>query len=78
MALAVLSLAFSGFERGRADIRPASSWRQVVGAALVCGGLAFLAMDGVAGDGPAGLRLVVVLPFVGAALASIAPFGKQR
>jgi hypothetical protein len=77
-ALAVLAPIFSGFERGRAGIAPAAAWRQVIGAALVCGGLAFLAMDGIAGDGPVGLRLVVILPFIGAALASIAPFGRRK
>ena len=59
--------------------RPAvRRWLLSIGAALVCGGLAFLAMDGVAGDGPLGLRVVVILPFIGAALASIAPFGRKR
>jgi len=74
-ALGVLAVVFSPFERGRAGIVPAAAWRQVTGAALVCGGLAFLALDGVAGDGPMGLRFVVLLPFVGAALASVTPFG---
>jgi len=77
VALAGLAVVFSFFERGRAGIAPASGWRQVTGAALVCGGLAFLALDGVAGSGPLGLRLVVFLPFVGAALASVAPFGSK-
>jgi len=77
IALSVLAPVFSGFERGRAGIAPAPSWRQVIGAVLVCGGLAFLAMDGVAGDGPLGLHVVVILPFIGAALASIAPFGRK-
>jgi len=76
-ALGVLAVVFSPFERGRAGIVAAAGWRQVTGAALVCGGLAFLAMDGVAGDGPMGLRVVVILPFIGAALASVTPFGRR-
>jgi len=76
VALAALTLSFGAFERGRAGVAPATAWRQVIGAAFVCGGLAFLALDGIAGNGPLGLRAVVLLPFVGAALANVAPFGR--
>jgi len=76
VGLAALTLGFSAFERGRAGVAPATAWRQVIGAAFVCGGLAFLALDGIAGNGPLGLRAVVLLPFVGAALANVAPFGR--
>jgi hypothetical protein len=74
--LAGLTLSFSMFERGRARVAPVTAWRQVVGAVFMCGGLAFLALDGIAGNGPLGLRAVVLLPFVGAALANVAPFGR--
>ncbi len=77
IALGGLAVVFNSFERGRAGVAPASAWRQVTGAALVCGGLAFLALDGVAGSGPLGLRPVVILPFVGAVLASVTPFGRR-
>jgi hypothetical protein len=76
VGLAALTLSFSAFERGRAGVAPVTAWRQVLGAAFMCGGLAFLALDGIAGNGPLGLRAVVLLPFVGAALANVAPFGR--
>ncbi len=76
LALMPLALAFGRFERGGAG-RPIMAWRPVVGAALVCGGLALLALDGIAGNGWFGLRLwVLALPFVGAALAGVSPFGR--
>jgi len=72
VALVVLALLFSRFERGGRGKGPAAAWRQVSGAVLVCGGLALLALDGVGADGWLGLRLwVVVLPFIGAALAGV-------
>ncbi len=46
--LAVLSLLFARFERPSARAEtPAAVWRQIAGAALVCFGLALLALDGV-------------------------------
>ncbi|MEE8146485.1 MAG: hypothetical protein V3T24_02680, partial [Longimicrobiales bacterium] len=51
-----------------------AAWRPVAGAALVCGGLALLALHGIAGDGWFGLRIwVLLLPFAGAALAGVNP-----
>ena len=76
VALAGLAMIFGRFERDRPGIPPAAPWRQVLGAVFVCGGLAFLALDGVAGSGALGIRPVALLPFVGAALASVTPFGR--
>ncbi len=75
--LAVLSLLFARFERPSARAEtPAAVWRQIAGAALVCFGLALLALDGVGGDGWLGLRIwVLLLPFAGAALLGLAPLG---
>ena len=73
IALVVFALLFSRFERGGRASRPTVAWRQVVGAALVCGGLALLALDGIGAEGWLGLRVwVVALPFLGAALSGVA------
>jgi surface polysaccharide O-acyltransferase-like enzyme len=77
VALALLALVFSRFERGGKGARPAEAWRQVIGAALVCGGLAMLALQGVGGEGFLGLQLWVALPFAGAWLAGVNPIGKN-
>jgi len=75
-ALSVLALVLARFERGRAGARPAAPWRQVVGASLICSGLALLALGGVGGEGWLGLRVgVMLLPFVGAGLAGVLPIG---
>ncbi|NNG17785.1 MAG: acyltransferase family protein, partial [Gemmatimonadales bacterium] len=58
LALIPFALGFGRFERG-AKGRPIAAWRPVVGAALVCAGLALLALDGIAGTGWLGLRLWV-------------------
>lgn len=71
LALAALALAFGRFERGRPGAKTAPAWRQVAGAILVSGGLALLALDGIAGDGPLGLGWVVAVPFVGAVVAGV-------
>ncbi len=72
VALIPLSLVFGRFERGPRDQGLPSAWRLVTGAVLVCGGLALLALDGVGGSGPLGLRIwVVLVPLVGAALAGV-------
>ena len=43
-------------------------------AAIACAGLAYLALDGVGGDGWLGLRWIpLLLPFVGAGLAGFGP-----
>ena len=71
LALIPFVLAMSRFERPKAksESAVAPSWRLVLGSAVVCLGLALLALDGVAGDGWLGLRSwVLTLPFLGAAL----------
>jgi hypothetical protein len=75
-ALAVCSLSFGRFERGAAPAHAPAAWRQIGGAALVCGGLALLALDGIGADGWLGLRVwVLLLPFAGAALAGVLRVG---
>jgi hypothetical protein len=75
IGLVLFALAFLRFERGGAA-KPVAAWRQVVGAALVCGGLALLALHGIGGDGWLGLRIwVLLLPFAGAVLAGVNPLG---
>ena len=70
-ALVPFALVFGRFERGGPG-GDARAWRLVMGAALVCGGLAFLALDGVGGDGWFGLRVgALALPFAGAAVAGV-------
>ena len=69
VVLLPLVLLLAGFERPRP--RPAGgeppAWRSVLGAVLVGLGIALLALDGVAGEGPLGLRWpVLLLPFLGA------------
>lgn len=77
LALVGFALVFGLFERGGAGGPPAAAWRQIVGAALVCGGLAFLALDGIGGEGWLGLRWwVVLLPLVGAAMAGVNPLAR--
>jgi len=79
IALAGLALVFGIFERGGAGGPPAAAWRQIVGAALICGGLSLLALDGVGGDGWLGLRWwVVALPLVGAVLGGVNPLPRPR
>jgi hypothetical protein len=78
LALVPFALVFGRFERG-ARGRLIAAWRPVAGAALVCAGLALLALDGVAGGGWFGLRMwVLALPFVGAALAGVSPLVGSR
>jgi hypothetical protein len=70
VALVPLALVFSRFERPkevRGDLP--SAWRLVIGALAVSFGMAFLALDGVAGESWLGLRLSVIgMPLAGAAL----------
>jgi hypothetical protein len=76
LALTPLALLFGRFERGRAAVPSATAWRLVIGAAMVCSGLALLALDGIGGGGWLGLRLwVLVLPFAGSVLAGVLPIG---
>jgi hypothetical protein len=75
LGLVLFALAFMRFERG-GGARTVAAWRQVVGAGLVCAGLALLALHGIAGDGPLGLQIwFLLLPFAGAALAGVNPLG---
>jgi fucose 4-O-acetylase-like acetyltransferase len=75
LALLPFALGFGRFERSAAGDRNHPPWRLVSGAMLICAGLALLALDGVAGDGWLGLRVVVLLlPFAGAVLAGVNPF----
>lgn len=76
LALAILAVGFGRFERGGAAA-PSAAWRLVAGAALVCGGLALLALHGIGGEGWLGLRIwLLALPFVGAVLAGVNPFAR--
>ncbi len=79
VGLAGFALVFGIFERGGAGGPAAAAWRQIVGAALICGGLSLLALDGVGGDGWLGLRWwVVLLPLVGAVLGGVNPLPRTR
>ncbi|NIM51285.1 MAG: acyltransferase family protein [Gemmatimonadales bacterium] len=79
LALAAFALAFGLFERGGAGGPPAAAWRQIVGAVMICGGLALLALDGIGGEGWLGLRWwVVLLPLLGAVLAGVNPLARSR
>ena len=79
LALVPFSLGFGRFERAGASGRAVPAKRLVAGAALVCGGLALLALGGVGGDGWLGLRIgVLLLPFLGAVLAGINPLARNR
>jgi len=74
LALLPFALGFGRFERSAGSARTLQDWRLVAGAILICAGLALLALDGVAGDGWLGLRVgALLLPFFGAALASVNP-----
>ena len=67
-------LVFSRFERGETGGRPAAAWRQLLGCAVACAGLATLALGGIGGDGWLGLRWIpLLLPIVGAAVAGFGP-----
>jgi hypothetical protein len=70
VALFPLVAIFGRFERPKARSGPPpSAARLLAGAALVCAGLALLALGGVGGTGPLGLRPVVLaMTFAGLAL----------
>ena len=54
--------------------RPVPLYRLLLGAALLCGGLALLAAGGVGGEGPVGLDwLAVLLPVMGGKIAGFGP-----
>ena len=77
LALLPFALGFGRFERSAAAGRVPSSGRLVVGALLICAGLALLALNGVVGQGWFGLSIAVLLPFLGAALAGVNPLRKN-
>jgi len=62
------------FERARQGAVERATWRRIVGALVACLGLALLALGGVGGEGPLGLRIVALaLPFTGAFIAGLWP-----
>ena len=67
-------LVFGRFERSGGARQPAPAWRQIAGAVLMCGGLSFLALDGIGGNGWLGVRWwAILLPIAGAVLAGVNP-----
>ena len=50
VVLLVLTVVFLRFERS-GKVQPVAEWRQVLGAAMVCGGLSLLALMGIGGEG---------------------------
>jgi len=77
LALLPFALGFGRFERSAVGPRTYSDSRLVIGALLICAGLALLALDGVAGAGWLGLNWVaLLLPFAGAVLAGVNPLRK--
>jgi peptidoglycan/LPS O-acetylase OafA/YrhL len=70
---------FGRLERASGSVAEAPAWRLVLGATMVCGGLASIAFAGIGADGPLGIRwAVVVLAFLGAALAKVRPFPRRE
>jgi fucose 4-O-acetylase-like acetyltransferase len=73
-----LVLIFGVFERSGSGA-PVAAWRQVAGAVMFCGGLSFLALEGIGGDqwlAPG--WWVVLLPIAGAALAGVNPLARAK
>jgi hypothetical protein len=70
IALIPLVIAFGRFERpGATEGIPAPAWRYVLGALMMCGGLALLAAQGVGGYGQFGLNVWgLALSFAGIGL----------
>lgn len=76
-ALLFFWILFGRFERLKTREHPIDTWRLVAGAVLVCIGLALLALKGVGGGNLFGIRVwLLILTFVGAALAGVIPIGK--
>jgi len=74
LALLPFALGFGRFERSPASRTIYPGWRLAGGAMLICGSLALLALDGIAGGGWLGLRIgVLLMLFAGAALAAVNP-----
>jgi len=77
VALIPLVLLFGRFEGARRGVAAVAPWRLVLGAAMVCGGLALLALNGIGGTGWFGLSVTVLfLPIAGAFLAGVLPTGR--
>lgn len=78
VVLLALVPLFARFERSRAGALPAPAWRQIVGAALMCVGIALLAKDGIVFEGWLALSTwIFLLPIVGAGVAGVLPFGAR-
>jgi surface polysaccharide O-acyltransferase-like enzyme len=78
-ALAALAMIFGRFERNRPAAQPAAAWRQVVGAVLLCFGLAILAKDGVVFRGWKEIQSwALALPLCGAWLAGLIAFPRKH
>ncbi len=76
IALMGFVMLFLRFERG-AGSQSIPAWRQVAGAVLISGGLAFLALLGIGGEGRLASSIIIVLmPLIGAALAGVNPLRK--
>jgi len=74
LALLPFALGFGRFERSPGSSQAYPGWRLVAGALLMCGALALLALDGIAGSGWFGLRIgVLIMLFAGAWLAGVNP-----
>jgi len=74
LALLPFALGFGRFERSPGSSQAYPGWRLVVGALLMCGALALLALDGIAGSAWFGLRIgVLLMLFAGAWLAGVNP-----
>lgn len=79
LALAPLALLFGRFERRHGGAGGRGAWRLVAGAALTCGGLSIVALEGLGGGGDPSLGLAgLLLSLAGAALAGAVPVGARR
>ena len=80
MALLALLLipfvaVFGRLERAGGPVPQVAGWRLVIGALMVGGGLALIALGGIGAEGKLGIRWgVVLLAFLGAALARVRPW----
>lgn len=70
LALLPFVLVFGRFERSAGSSAAMPSWQLVCGAFLCCGGLALMALNGIAGDDPFGLRLGAILMVLAGAVVS--------
>ncbi len=78
IALMLFVFIFARFERSgrQSEKPPIAVGRLIAGAALICTGLAFLALQGISGEGWLGLRLwVLLLAFAGFVVLAFNPSG---